>query len=160
MPGGGRFVEVAASAEQPRETGAGFAGESLCRQLDQIKEERLLGSRGRNRMEMRLLHHPMALDHRIDHIAATQAPVRTEPHGVITFLQVDQIIRHHQTFTARARHESPPFEQLVRSPVLSGKTSCLKRSNVDATDRAGRFFTWPRMRSHQNRSSRDKLTGL
>ncbi|MBP6201384.1 MAG: hypothetical protein KA453_17545, partial [Nitrospira sp.] len=53
-PGGGRFVEAAASAEQPRETGAGFAGEGLRRQLDQIKEERLLGSRDRNRMEMRI----------------------------------------------------------------------------------------------------------
>ncbi|CBK43005.1 protein of unknown function [Nitrospira defluvii] len=66
-----------------------FRGEDLRRQLDEIKEERLLGSRGRNRMEMRILHHPMALDQRIDHIAAAQAPVRTQPHGVITFLQID-----------------------------------------------------------------------
>jgi hypothetical protein len=75
-------------------------------------------------MEMRILHHPMALDQRIDHIAAAQAPVPAQPHRVITLLQIDQIVRHHQTFTARARHESPPFGQPVRSPVLSGQISC------------------------------------
>ena len=48
-----------------------------------------------DRAEMGILHHPVALNQRIYHIAATKAPVTTQPHGVITLLEIDQIVHHH-----------------------------------------------------------------
>lgn len=67
----------------------------LRRALDQIKEKRLLRPCAPNRMEVGVLHHPVTLNQRIDHIAAAQAAVTTQPHGMITFLEIDQVVYHH-----------------------------------------------------------------
>ena len=72
-----------------REVCPGFAEPQLGRQLDEIEEERLLWAGCGDRAEMRILHHPMALDQRIDHIAASETTVAFQPHGVKTFLKVE-----------------------------------------------------------------------
>lgn len=81
--------------EHPRETGAASRGNALRRAPDQLKKNRLLGDRGRDRAEMGVLHHPVSLNQRIHHITAAEAAVPAQPHGVITFLEIDQIVHHH-----------------------------------------------------------------
>ena len=70
-------------------------GKQLRRAPDQIKQNWLLRDDTPDWMEMGVLHHPVPLNQCIHHIAATQAPVTTQPHGMITFLEIDQIVRHH-----------------------------------------------------------------
>ena len=79
----------------PRETDTGLAGSDLGRALDQIKEKRLLRPCAPNRMKVGVLHHPVALNQAIHHIAATEAAVSAQPHGMITFLEIDEIVHHH-----------------------------------------------------------------
>ncbi len=76
-------------AEHPREADTGFAGRDLGRKLDQVEEERLLRGRRRDRMEMGILYHSMTLNQGIHDIAATQATVSAQPHGMITLLKID-----------------------------------------------------------------------
>lgn len=88
-------LAVRYAGEHPREPGSGFAGSELRCTLDQIKEERLLGGRGKDRTEVRILHHPVALNQRVDNIPAAEATVTTQPHGMKTFLEIDEIVQHH-----------------------------------------------------------------
>ena len=75
--------------EHSRETNAGFAGNDLRCACDQIKKKRLLRDYPTDRAEMGVLHHPMALNQGIHYIAATKASVTTQPHGMVTFLEID-----------------------------------------------------------------------
>ena len=163
-------AKMSVFAGRSREAGNGFAGSRLGGPLDQVEEKRLLRGRCGNRMEIGVLHHPMPLNQCINNIAAAQAPVPVQTHRMKTFLKIDQVIRHHQTFTSRARHESPPFGPPSRSPshlqrslarlntstaVQPGKKQCGCHRLAGAIPCLDR-----RRKYHQNRFSRGKLARL
>ena len=88
-------LAVGEAREPPRQTDSGLAGSALRRALDQVEEKRLLRGRGRDRTQVRILHHPVALNQRIDNIAAAEAAMTTKPHGMKTFLEINQLVHHH-----------------------------------------------------------------
>lgn len=96
----------------PRETPSLVSrGKLLGREPDEIEEQRLLRRGSGNRTKMRILHHSMALNQGINNVAATEAPVPLQPHGMKTLLEIDQLIFYHQPFTSRARHKSLPSDR-------------------------------------------------
>lgn len=99
-------------SESPCETPSPVSqGKLLGRELDELEEKRLLRRGGGNGAKMRILYHSMALNQGIDDVAATEASVPLQPHGMKTFLKIDQIVFDHQPFTSRARHTSLPSDR-------------------------------------------------
>lgn len=141
--------------ESPREApSVAPRGRLLRRELDEIEEKGLLWRGSRNRTKMGILDHSMTLNQGIDNVAATQAPMSLQPHGMKTLLQIDQVILHHQPFTSRARHESLPSETMW--PLGAPKNLLPTRHSTVATDIQASRMPWIRRHHvHPGRLSQD-----
>jgi hypothetical protein len=62
--------------------------------------------------------HPVAIDDRIDNVAAGDTTQTPHPHRQITFSDVEQIITDHETVTSGAVHGTLPMTGVKQQPTL------------------------------------------